>query len=206
MRNILMSIAGACAIVACSGATPSDAQAQRSSGERAVAIFAGGCFWCTESDFDKVSGVISTTSGYTGGKIANPSYEQVSGGNTGHIESVRIVYDPARVTYTALVEHLLRTTDPLDAGGQFCDRGYQYRTAVFVANPRQEKIVRATFERLAPQIEVPGEIETLVLPRAPFYPAEKYHQNYYKKNPLKYRFYRLTCGRDARVEEVWGES
>ncbi len=205
VRSTMIGIGLALAASSCSAAAPRGDAASPKSGQRAEAVFAGGCFWCTESDFDKMPGVISTTSGYTGGKVRNPTYEQVSAGNTGHIESVRVVYDPARVSYAALVERLLRTIDPVDTGGQFCDRGYQYRSAIFVANPRQQQIVRAAIARLAPQKQVPGEISTLVLPRATFYPAEDYHQDYYKKNPVKYRFYRLTCGRDARVGKVWGK-
>ncbi len=205
VRSALVGIGLAISVSSCSAAAPQENAPAPKSGERAEAVFAGGCFWCTESDFDSVPGVISTTSGYTGGKTLNPTYERVSAGNTGHIESVRVVYDPARVSYATLVERLLRTIDPVDAGGQFCDRGYQYRSAIFVANPRQQQIVRAAIARLAPEKKVPGEIATLVLPRAPFYPAEDYHQDYYKKNPVKYRFYRLTCGRNARVEQVWGE-
>ncbi|MGH6633131.1 MAG: peptide-methionine (S)-S-oxide reductase MsrA, partial [Sphingopyxis sp.] len=152
-----------------SAAAPEDNAAPKG-GEPAEAVFAGGCFWCTESDFDSVPGVISTTSGYTGGKVRNPTYEQVSAGNTGHIESVRVVYDPARVGYAALVERLLRTIDPIDARGQFCDRGDQYRSAIFVANPREEQIARAVIAKLTPQKKVSGEIATLVLARAQFYP------------------------------------
>jgi peptide-methionine (S)-S-oxide reductase len=191
-----------------SAAAPDNNAAPKGSepAEAAEAVFAGGCFWCTESDFDSVPGVISTTSGYTGGKVRNPTYEQVSAGNTGHIESLRVVYDPARVGYAALVERLLRTIDPIDARGQFCDRGDQYRSAIFVANPHEEQIARAVIAKLTPQKKVSGEIATLVLARAQFYPAEDYHQDYYKKNPLKYRFYRLNCGRDARVKQAWGEA
>lgn len=168
----------------------------------AAAVFAGGCFWCTEADFDKIPGVVSTTSGYTGGKVANPTYEQVSGGGTGHIEAVRVVYDPARVSYRTLVARFFRTVDPLDSGGQFCDRGYQYRTAIFVANAAERGVAEAIRARAAALLKKP--VATLILPAAPFYAAEGYHQDYYRKNPVKYKYYRWRCGRESRLAAVWG--
>lgn len=169
---------------------------------RASAVFAGGCFWCTESDFDKVPGVLSTTSGYTGGKLRNPTYEQVSAGGTGHIESVRVVYDPAKVSYATLAAHFIRTVDPTDAGGSFCDRGPTYRSAFFVANPEQRRIAEAVKAKAAATLR--KAVATLVLPASTFYPAEGYHQDYYKKNPIRYKFYRYNCGRDARLAALWG--
>jgi peptide-methionine (S)-S-oxide reductase len=186
------------ALAACSQASSAPAQ----SGKRAEAVFAGGCFWCTESDFDKIPGVISTTSGYTGGKVARPTYEQVSGGGTGHIEAVRVVYDPSKGSYGQLVQRFFRTVDPLDAGGSFCDRGYHYRSALFVADPGQRRTAEAAKAQVAGQLKQP--VQTLILPAAPFYAAEDYHQDYYKKNPTKYRFYRWNCGRDQRLKQVWG--
>jgi peptide-methionine (S)-S-oxide reductase len=168
----------------------------------ASAVFAGGCFWCTESDFDKVPGVVSTTSGYIGGRSANPTYEQVSAGGTGHIEAVRVVYDPARVSYQRLLARFFRTIDPLDGGGQFCDRGSQYRSAIFVANPAERRLAEATRARAAALLRKP--IATQILPATTFYAAEGYHQDYYKKNPTKYKYYRWRCGRDARLAKVWG--
>jgi peptide-methionine (S)-S-oxide reductase len=165
-------------------------------------VFAGGCFWCTESDFDKMPGVLATISGYTGGKLASPTYEQVSAGDTGHIEAVRVVYDPTKVSYAQLAARFMRTIDPLDKGGSFCDRGHQYRSAFFVANPEQRRVAEAVKARAAQALK--RQVETLILPAATFTPAEDYHQNYYKKNPIRYRFYRLNCGRDARLAEVWG--
>ena len=173
-------------------------------GKLAAAIFAGGCFWCTEADFDKIPGVVSTVSGYAGGRVANPSYEQVSAGGTGHIESVRVVYDPAKVSYQTLVARFFRTVDPLDGGGQFCDRGSQYRTAIFVAQAAERRVAEATKARAAALLKKP--IATLILPAGPFYPAETYHQDYYRKNPVPYRYYRYRCGRDARLAQVWGKS
>lgn len=194
-----MMIAGVA--VSCSGAATSQAPA-RGTGGSATAVFAGGCFWCTESDFDKIPGVLSTTSGYTGGKLRNPTYEQVSGGGTGHIEAVRVTYDPARVSYSSLAARFIRTVDPLDSGGSFCDRGYHYRSAFFVATPAQRQVAEAIKNRTQASLRKP--VATLVLPASTFYPAETYHQDYYKKNPVRYRFYRFNCGRDVRLKEVWG--
>jgi len=171
-------------------------------GKLASAVFAGGCFWCTESDFDKIPGVVSTTSGYSGGRLANPTYEQVSAGGTGHIEVVKVVYDPAKVSYQRLLARFFRTVDPLDGGGQFCDRGSQYASAIFVANPAERRLAEATKSRAAALLKQP--IATRILPAAAFYPAEGYHQDYYKKNPTKYKYYRWRCGRDARLAKVWG--
>jgi peptide-methionine (S)-S-oxide reductase len=195
--RIAITIAAAALVAACAQAAPQPAK-----GGRAEAVFATGCFWCTESDFDKVPGVISTTSGYTGGKVANPTYEQVSSGGTGHIEALKVVYDPARVSYAALAAHALRTSDPLDSGGQFCDRGYHYRAALFPANPDERRAAEAAKARAASVLKKP--VATLILPGARFYPAEGYHQDYYKKNPIRYKFYRFNCGRDARIKQVWG--
>ncbi|WP_300973834.1 peptide-methionine (S)-S-oxide reductase MsrA [Sphingomonas sp. LHG3406-1] len=189
------------ALTAC-GSDPSPASTAPGGGQRATAVFAGGCFWCTESDFDKMPGVIATVSGYTGGRTANPTYEQVSAGGTGHIEAVRVTYDPARVSYAQLAARFMRTIDPLDAGGSFCDRGYQYRAAFFVANAEQRRVAEAMNARTQQVLKKP--VATLVLPAATFTPAEDYHQDYYKKNPIRYRFYRSRCGRDARLAEVWG--
>lgn len=178
------------------------AAAQTPAGARASAVFAGGCFWCAESDFDKMPGVVSTTSGYTGGKLANPTYEQVSGGGSGHIEAVRVVYDPTRISYATLVERFYRTVDPIDSGGQFCDRGYQYRSAIFVADANQRRIAEAATRKAASALK--AKVATLILPAARFYPAETYHQGYYTKNPVRYKYYRFSCGRDARLKKLWG--
>ncbi|HEX2764450.1 MAG TPA: peptide-methionine (S)-S-oxide reductase MsrA [Allosphingosinicella sp.] len=168
----------------------------------ASAVFAGGCFWCTESDFDHVPGVVSTTSGYSGGRVANPTYEQVSAGGTGHYESVKVVYDPAKVSYRSLVARFFKTVDAVDGGGQFCDRGSQYRSAIFVANPEQRRIAEEVKARAAALLKKP--VATQILPAAPFYAAEAYHQDYYRKNPVRYRYYRWRCGRDARLKALWG--
>jgi peptide-methionine (S)-S-oxide reductase len=200
-NRVLLAALGSAALLAACSSDPSPA-APGPGGQRATAVFAGGCFWCTESDFDKMPGVISTVSGYTGGKLANPTYEQVSAGNTGHIESVRVTYDPSKVSYAELALRFMKTIDPLDSGGSFCDRGYQYRSAFFVANDQQRRIAEAAKARATQQLKQP--VATLVLPASVFTPAEDYHQDYYKKNPVRYKFYRSRCGRDARLAEVWG--
>jgi peptide-methionine (S)-S-oxide reductase len=170
----------------------------------AVATFAGGCFWCMEPPFDALDGVVSTTSGYTGGRVGRPNYTQVSAGGTGHIEAVRIVFDPARVSYARLLEVFWRNVDPVDAGGQFCDRGAQYRTAVFVHDAEQRRLAEASKAALNAEARLPRAIATEILEAAPFWPAEDYHQDYSRRNPARYRFYRWNCGRDARLREVWG--
>ena len=171
------------------------------SGKTETAIFAGGCFWCTEADFEKVPGVKAAVSGYTGGTTANPNYKQVSAGGTGHYEAVKISYDPARISYERLADYYFRTVDPVDAGGQFCDRGASYRTAIFALGEAQRKAAEAAKAAAAKALGQP--IVTPVLSAAAFYPAEDYHQDYYKKNSLKYDFYRSRCGRDARLKELW---
>jgi peptide-methionine (S)-S-oxide reductase len=173
-------------------------------GGEASAVFAGGCFWCTESDFDHIPGVVSTTSGYIGGQTTNPTYEQVSAGDTGHIEAVRVVYDPARVSYATLAQHFFRTIDPTDDGGSFCDRGYQYRSAIFPASDEERRLATEAKDQAAQALGRP--VATLILPNATFYPAEDYHQDYATKNPARYRFYRWKCGREQRLAEVWGKA
>ena len=181
-------------------------QPARAAGEpSATAIFAGGCFWCMESDFDKVPGVLSTTSGYTGGSLANPSYEQVSAGGTGHLEAVLVRFDPAQTSYAKLLDAYWPNIDPLTATGQFCDTGSQYRSAIFYADAEQRRLAEDSKAKLQASGRFAKPVVTEILAAGAFYPAEEYHQNYYKKNPLRYRFYRTTCGRDARLAELWGE-
>ena len=170
---------------------------------QAVAIFAGGCFWCVEADFDKVPGVISTTSGYIGGNTANPTYRQVSGGSTGHAEAVKIVYDPRKVDYTKLVDIFFRSVDPTVKDRQFCDVGDEYRTAIFVQSDEERRIAEAAKARAHEILKQP--IYTQIAQAGPFYPAEDYHQDFYTKNPAKYKFYRWNCGRDQRLEQLWGK-
>lgn len=169
-----------------------------------VAIFAGGCFWCVESDFDKVPGVISTTSGYTGGTVVNPSYEDVSSGSTGHAESVRVVFDPKLVTYDRLLHVYWRTVDPVTKNGQFCDFGTQYRTAIFYLNDEQKQAALASRAALEKSGRLKRPIATEVTAAGAFYPAEEYHQNFYQNNTFRYNVYRFNCGRDARLKELWG--
>ncbi|CUS56966.1 MAG: peptide-methionine (S)-S-oxide reductase MsrA [Hyphomonas sp.] len=170
------------------------------------AIFAGGCFWCVESDFDKVDGVIETVSGYTGGEIANPTYKQVSKENTGHYEAVKVTYDPDLVSYDTLVEYFFRHVDPTDPYGQFCDKGDSYRTAIFVNTDDERAVAEAEIAEIETSGVLKDPVVTRVIQAETFWPAEDYHQNYYKKNPLKYRYYRASCGRDGRVEDLWDES
>ena len=169
-----------------------------------VAIFASGCFWCTESDFEKVEGVTSAESGYIGGRVDNPSYEQVSSGGTGHVEAVRVHFDPQRVSYDELLAVYWRNVDPYTANAQFCDKGPQYRSAIFVLDDAQRASAERTRDALAKQYPDRPTIVTEILPATHFWPAETYHQDYYKKNPLRYRYYRWGCGRDQRLEELWG--
>jgi peptide-methionine (S)-S-oxide reductase len=187
--------------------SPSGAAAQTApKATTAKATFAGGCFWCVEADFDKVPGVISTTSGYTGGQVANPSYEQVSSKTTGHAEAVEIVFDPSKVSYAQLVEHFWRTIDPTVKDRQFCDAGPPYRTAIYVHDAEQLAAVRASLAALEKRKPFKDPIVTEVVPAGPFYKAEEYHQDYYLKNPLRYKYYRTSCGRDARLRELWGDA
>jgi peptide-methionine (S)-S-oxide reductase len=168
----------------------------------AKATFAGGCFWCMEPPFDKLDGVVSTTSGYAGGHTANPTYEQVSAGKTGHTEAVEIVYDPRKVTYAQLLEVFWRNIDPLTANAQFCDMGSQYRSGIFVHDETQRRLAEASKGVVAARLRKP--VVTEIVAASKFWPAEDYHQDYYKKNPIRYKFYRASCGRDRRLEELWG--
>lgn len=170
-----------------------------------TAIFAGGCFWCVEADFDKVPGVVSTESGYIGGKVDNPTYEQVSAGGTGHAEAVRVTYNPSKVTYEELLDYFWRHVDPTAKDRQFCDVGAQYRTAIFYRDDSQRRAAEASKGALEKSRRF-ARIYTEIAAGGTFYPAEEYHQDYYKKNPIRYKFYRTSCGRDARVKEVWGKT
>lgn len=169
----------------------------------AHATFAGGCFWCMEPPFDEIDGVLSTTSGYTGGKVQNPNYAQVSAGGTGHYEVVRIAYDPAKVSFETLVDVFWKNIDPLDPTGQFCDKGSQYLSAIFYETDEQLKIAGASKAALEKSGRFRKPIVTGILPASTFYPAEEYHQDYYRQNPVRYKFYRTGCGRDRRLRELW---
>ena len=171
---------------------------------RATAIFAGGCFWCMEPPYEKLKGVLLVISGYTGGSTKNPTYEEVSNGGTGHYEAVLITYDPRQVSYAALLDVFWRNIDPLDANGQFCDKGDQYRAAIFYRNEAERRLAeqsRRTIEQTKG-----WRVATGILPAAPFYAAEAYHQDYSTKNPVRYKFYRFNCGRDHRLRQLWGEA
>jgi peptide-methionine (S)-S-oxide reductase len=169
----------------------------------AVATFASGCFWCTEADFEKVPGVVEAVSGYTGGTVPNPTYEQVTAGATGHFESVRVRYDSHTVSYEELLDVYWRNVDPLDDGGQFCDRGSSYRSAIFYHDEEQYQAAAASKDALAESGRFDAPIVTRIEEAGPFYPAEGYHQDYAAKNPLPYSFYRWRCGRDQRLDELW---
>ena len=170
----------------------------------ATATFAGGCFWCMEPPFDKLDGVISTTSGYTGGSKPDPTYKEVSAGGTGHAEAVQIVYDPQRISYQKLLDVFWHNIDPTSANGQFCDWGDQYRSEIFYHTPEQQKLAEQSKAALEKNKPFKEPVVTTISKATTFYPAEDYHQNYYLKNPLRYKFYRYGCGRDQRLEELWG--
>lgn len=174
-------------------------------GKLEIATFAGGCFWCVESDFDGVPGVVRTVSGYTGGHVDNPTYRQVSSGTTGHREAVQIHFDPDQVAFADLVEIFWRTIDPTDGRGQFCDRGKSYTTAIFANTDEQRRLAEASKKKVEDSGVLGQPVVTSIETARAFYPAEDYHQNYYRKNPLRYKFYRFSCGRDARVNDLWGE-
>ena len=185
--------------------TPATASASSNSGP-ATAIFSGGCFWCEETAFEGLDGVLSVTSGYTGGTKRNPTYEEVSAGRTGHAESVKVVYDPARISYERLLHVYWHSIDPLQRDGQFCDHGTQYRSAIFYQTENQRKAAEDSKRKLEEQPRFKGQIATQIAAASAFYPAEEYHQDYYKKDPGHYLAYRLGCGRDARLKELWGDA
>lgn len=193
----------ACERIDAQNTTTSDNQSTKST--MGIATFAGGCFWCTEADFDKLPGVISTTSGYIAGTVTNPTYKQVSSGTTGHIEAVQVRFDPAKTNFARLLAAYWPTIDPLTLNRQFCDGGPQYRSAIFYHNSDQKKKTEASKAELVASRRFSQPIVTEILPATTFYPAEEYHQNYYVKNPIRYAFYRSGCGRDGRLEEVWGK-
>ena len=166
------------------------------------ATFAGGCFWCMEKPFDELKGVISTTSGYTGGTVENPSYKQVSAGKTGHAETVQVEYDANKISYEQLLAVFWQNIDPTVQNRQFCDAGSQYRSAIFYHNQKQKELAEATKEEVKNQLKT--QIFTEIVPASTFYPAEEYHQDYYQKNSLLYKYYRYSCGRDRRLREIWG--
>ena len=196
--QILVAIVSA--ILLFSSAHASEKQGEK---EKATAIFAMGCFWCAEADFEKVPGVIDVVSGYTGGRTRNPTYEQVSAGGTGHYEAVLVTYDPAKVKYSELLGIFWKNVDPFDPAGQFCDKGDSYRAAIFPQSAVERKAAQASLDYLVDFFK--RDLTTKIAVRSTFYRAEDYHQDYYKKNPIRYRYYRSRCGRDDRLAEVWGK-
>ncbi|MDQ7000108.1 MAG: peptide-methionine (S)-S-oxide reductase MsrA [Mariprofundus sp.] len=174
--------------------------------ETETATFAGGCFWCMEHPFDELPGVISTTSGYTGGHQKHPTYQQVSAGTTGHTEAIQVVFDPKRISYKELLHVYWRNTDPTTANRQFCDVGTQYRPAIFYHSEAQKQAAEASKQALIQNKPFNGDIVTEITRATEFWPAEEYHQNYYLKNPIRYKFYRYNCGRDQRLKQLWGET
>jgi len=210
-KTLLLGLASGLAVVfvACGTADGQESVEQQmtvaetASKTRAEAVFAGGCFWCVEADFEKLPGVIEAVSGYAGGHVPNPTYKQVVRGGTGHYEVAKIIYNPSLVSYEDLLEHFWTTVDPTDDGGQFCDRGQSYATAIF-ANPAQIDVARLSKQTLQSSGRLKDDVVTPVIAAGPFYPAETYHQNYYKKNPIRYKYYRNGCRRDKRIKQVWG--
>ncbi len=179
--------------------------APSSNQQNQTAIFAGGCFWCMEPPFDKLDGVISTTSGYTSGDKKNPTYREVSAGNTGHTEAIQVIFDPDKISYTELLDVFWRNIDPVAIDRQFCDAGTQYRSGIYYLNESQEAAAKQSLQQLEKSKPFEGIIATEIVAASTFYPAEEYHQDYYLKNPLRYKYYRYSCGRDKRLAELWGE-
>jgi peptide-methionine (S)-S-oxide reductase len=205
-RRLIPALAAAAIALAAAGAIAQQESATMAKDGQAVATFAGGCFWCMEPPFDELDGVLATTSGYTGGSTVDPTYKEVSAGGTGHAEVVQVTYDPAKVSYQQLLEVFWPNIDPLDAGGQFCDRGDSYRTGIFVHGAEQRRLAEQSKQALDDSKRLAQPIVTEIVDAGPFYPAEDYHQDYYQKNPVRYKFYRWNCGRDQRLTEVWGEA
>jgi peptide-methionine (S)-S-oxide reductase len=196
--NLALSIG----VIVLLAAAPTYAASQTRGAATAKATFAGGCFWCMEPPYDKLDGVISTISGYAGGKTKNPTYEEVSRGTTGHTEVVQVTYDPKKITYEKLLEVFWRNIDPLTPNRQFCDIGSQYRSAIFYHDENQKRLAEESKKDLSKRFKEP--IVTEIVAYTEFYPAEDYHQDYYTKNPLRYKYYRYNCGRDQRLEALWG--
>ncbi len=198
-RRSLNTFTAAVAFILLAGAQAAGADEM----DYARATFAGGCFWCMEPPYDKVDGVIETISGFSGGQVENPTYDQVVRGGTGHLEVVQVIYDPEKVDYEELLEIYWPNVDPFDGDGQFCDRGESYRPAIFVHDERQERLARESLGRIERRFE--RSIEVTIEPFEAFYAAEDYHQDYYQKNSIRYKYYRWRCGRDDRLESVWGD-
>jgi peptide-methionine (S)-S-oxide reductase len=210
MKTTVLAVLLVLAAILCadSARAAQDAQAQQGAapaGQLQRATFAGGCFWCMEHPFDELPGVVSVTSGYTGGRTKKPSYQEVSAGGTGHAESVQVVYDPAKVSYQKLLERYWHNIDPTAKDRQFCDSGNQYRSAIFYQNEEQHRLAVQSLKALEQSQVLKAPVVTEIVPASEFYPAEEYHQHYYKKNPIRYTYYRTSCGRDKRLKELWGD-
>ena len=212
LASLPMLIAlAACAPSGAGATSPSSRTADapspaRTAGGTAVAVFAGGCFWCMQPPYDKLPGVISTEAGYTGGHTSQPTYRQVSAGGTGHAEAVRITYDPRKVSYPKLLDVFWHNIDPVAVNRQFCDVGDQYRSAIFPIGPQQQSEAESSLRAIQADPRFKRPIATRIEPAATFYPAEEYHQAYYRKNPLRYKYYRYGCGRDQRLQQIWGST
>ena len=204
-RNPASPVLGLALLLFAAVAAVTSPQANATENDLQIATFAGGCFWCVESDFDYVAGVVRTVSGYTGGASKNPTYKQVTAGGSGHREAVQIFYDPKKVTYATLLEVFWRSVDPTDGGGQFCDRGASYATAIFANSPEQKRLAEESKRKIEASGVLKQPIVTPIETAGPFYPAEDYHQDYYKKSPVRYKFYRYRCGRDQRIGDLWGD-
>ena len=202
---LLLALAALAAAVLAAAAEKETTTMSETNQELARAIFAGGCFWCMEPPFEKLDGVHAVISGYIGGHQENPTYQEVSAGRTGHAEAVEIRYDPAKVSYATLLEVFWRNIDPTDAGGQFVDRGSQYRSGIFFLNEEQQRLAEASKQALQASGRFAKPIVTEIVPATVFYPAEAYHQDYYKENPVRYKYYRWGSGRDQYLDKVWGE-
>jgi len=202
-RTMLLGLITWCLLAVAPVANPKTGVGQASDTAYAKATFAGGCFWCMEPPFDELSGVISTTSGYTGGRTKNPTYTQVSSGVTGHAEAVEVVYDPTRITYARLLDVFWKNIDPITPNRQFCDIGTQYRSAIYYHNEEQKRLAEASKKALENSGRFKQPIVTEIAAATAFYRAEEYHQDYYKKNPIRFNYYKYTCGRARRLEELW---
>lgn len=204
-RRIVIGLFLVSALMAGVSSAATDAKPGADGRTLAKATFAGGCFWCMEEALDKVDGVVSTMSGYTGGRQKNPTYEDVSAGGTGHAEAVEILYDPAKVGYATLLDVFWRNIDPTTPDRQFCDRGNQYRSAIFYHDETQKRLAEDSKKKLEKSKPFKEAIATEIAPASAFYPAEEYHQDFYEKNPIRYKVYKFNCGRAQRLQELWGK-
>jgi len=203
--EFIAGLATACLVFTLFLAGNGDAEPSAVNPKLEKATFAGGCFWCMEAPFDRLDGVVSVVSGYTGGQKKDPSYEEVSSGTTGHAESVEVIYDSAKISYARLLDVFWHNIDPTVKDRQFCDTGSQYRTAIFYHDEEQKKLAEQSKKALVDSKLLKAPVYTEIVPASTFYKAEEYHQQYYKKNPVRYNFYRWNCGRDQRLKEIWGE-